>query len=415
MPKKIQFNEKKIQSLKPGTKRIQLFDDGQHGLALRITPDGVKSFSVVYKFAGRMRRLTLGKYPAVSIADARKRARKALTDVEAGVDPMAKKIEIRQAGTVEELSEVYMTEHSKPRKKSWPDDQRMFDAYVLASLKHVKASAVTIDDVEALLESIAKRAPVQANRVRALMRHMYTWALSIRKHRKAFALTANPCAYVPRLTDERARDRVYSDDELKLLWKAFGNVGMVGDLFKLQLLTAVRKGELVKMEWHEIDLDNAIWTQPGEKTKNRNVHVVPLSAEAVRILERLRKEQSELKNESKKKSRFVFYSSRTGAVAMTWLHKAALRVRNESKVEDFEAHDLRRTAATRLAQAGIGDNALKMILNHSLGKDITGVYNQHKYFDERKQALEAWSKKLMVIVSDLKAVAAAAGPNPTPA
>ena len=72
---------------------------------------------------------------------------------------------------------------------------------------------------------------------------------------------------------------------------------------------------------------------------------------------------------------------------MTWLQKAADRVRVESKIGDLQAHDLRRTTATRLAQAGIPDNVLKMILNHSSGKDITGVYNQYKYFEERKQAL----------------------------
>jgi integrase len=87
---------------------------------------------------------------------------------------------------------------------------------------------------------------------------------------------------------------------------------------------------------------------------------------------------------------------------MVWLQKAADRVRVEAKIEDFQAHDLRRTAATRLAQAGVPDNVLKMILNHSLGKDITGVYNQYKYFDERKQALDAWAKRLLVIVSDLR-------------
>jgi integrase len=217
----------------------------------------------------------------------------------------------------------------------------------------------------------------------------------------------NPCEYVPRLIEERARERVYSDQELKTLWKAFGEIGMVGDLFKLQLLSATRKGELVKMEWKEIDLKRGIWEQPGEKTKNGKVHVVPLSPPAVRALESLKHRQGELNNPTKRESDFVFFSSRTGMKPMTWLQKAADRVRVESKIVDFQAHDLRRTAATRLAQAGVPDNVLKMILNHSLGKDITGVYNQYKYFEERKQALAAWGSKLTTIVSDLKKVKAA--------
>jgi integrase len=409
---KVQFNEKTLQGMKPSKKRIQIFDATQPGLALRITPEGIKSFSVVYKFSGRMRRFTLGKYPAVTIADARKRASDALRSVERGEDPMAKKAALRIAGTVGELTEIYMDEHSKAKKKSWRDDQRMLDAYILPVLKHTKASTVTIEDVEILLEKIAKTAPVQANRVRALLRHIFTWTLSTRKHRRAFALTMNPCAYVPRLTDETARERVYSDEELKALWKAFEAVGIVGDLFKLQLLTATRKGELTQIEWSEVDLERAVWLQPGTNTKNTKPHVVPLSIQAVRILQGLKDRQAKLKNKSKRESKFVFYSSRTGNIPMTWLQKAADRVCEESKIEDFQAHDLRRTTATRLAEAGVADPVLKMILNHSLGKDITGVYNQYKYFDERKQALQAWATRLMKIVSDLKAAVAATAEMP---
>jgi integrase len=91
-------------------------------------------------------------------------------------------------------------------------------------------------------------------------------------------------------------------------------------------------------------------------------------------LERLHERQAVLKNASKRESNFVFCSSRTGEAAMTWLQKAADRARIESKVQDFQAHDLPRTCATRLAKAGVPDAVLKMILNHSLGKDITGVY-----------------------------------------
>src|SRR2546427_12196625 len=183
---------------------------------------------------------------------------------------------------------------------------------------------------------------------------------------------------------------------------------MVGDLFKLQLLTAARKGELVDMEWNEVDLNRAIWEQPGAKTKNGKVHVVPLSPPAVRVLESLKHHQSELNNPSKRESDFVIFSSRTGSKPMAWLQKAADRVRIESKIEDFQAHDLRRTAATRLAQAGVPDPVLKLILNHSTGRDVTKIYNQYQYLEERKQALAAWGAKLAVIVSDLKEVQAAA-------
>src|SRR5206468_5285822 len=163
---KIKFNEKKLQSMKAVAKRLQVFDAGQPGLCLRVTPDGTKSFSVVYKVGGRMKRLTLGKYPAVTLADARKRTRAALAEVESGKDPQEEKVTVREAGTLAELAEIYMAEHSEPNKKSAPDDRRMLTAYLLPVLKNTKAAEVTIDDCEMLLEGIARTAPVQANRVR---------------------------------------------------------------------------------------------------------------------------------------------------------------------------------------------------------------------------------------------------------
>jgi integrase len=122
-------------------------------------------------------------------------------------------------------------------------------------------------------------------------------------------------------------------------------------------------------------------------------------------LERLKAKQAKSKNSGKKASRYVFHNPRNPDEPMKWLQKAAGRVRkhavmdDKKKVDDFRPHDLRRTVATRLAEMGVADAVLKMILNHSLGSDITGVYNQYKYFEERKKALVDWAAKLMGIVS----------------
>ncbi len=264
---RIHLNAKKVESLQPGSKRIQVFDKSQPNLAIRIATSGVKSWSVVYKWNGRMKRLTLGTYPAVSLADARNRAFDALRNVARGDDPQAEKISVREAGTFAELAQQYMDEWAKINKRSWREDQRKFDVYLLPKWKHSRASSITIDDVELLLEQLALRAPIQANRVRALIRHVYAWALAKRTRRKKYVLENNPCAFVPKLAKERARDRVYSDDELKALWKAFGTIGVTGDLFKPQLLTAARPGEVSEMDWNELDLTRAIWTQPSARTK----------------------------------------------------------------------------------------------------------------------------------------------------
>lgn len=110
----------------------------------------------------------------------------------------------------------------------------------------------------------------------------------------------------------RHGNEFYSNDELKALWVAFDKIGIVGELFKLQLLLGSRKGEHSRLEWPEIDLNDGIWTQPGTKTKNGNPHIVPVAGETVRILEQLNQRQDELKNSSKRESNFVFCTSRSG-------------------------------------------------------------------------------------------------------
>src|SRR5437667_9960881 len=134
--------------------------------------------------------------------------------------------------------------------------------------KNVNAAAIPSDDVETLLDGMKKNAPVQANRTRSLLRHMFRWALAKPRRRRKFMLSVNPVADVEKPAQESPRERVYSDDELKAIWKGCDEVGTVGEIFKIQLLTAARPGEVTEMEWSELELSRAIWTQPSAKTKN---------------------------------------------------------------------------------------------------------------------------------------------------
>ena len=135
---RIHLNARKVESLQAGPKRIQVFDKSQPNLALRIAASGVKSWSVVYKWNGRMKRLTIGTYPAVSLADARNRAFDALRNVARGDDPQAEKISTCESGTFAELSEQYMDEWAKINKRSWREHQPKFDVYLLPKWKPSK-------------------------------------------------------------------------------------------------------------------------------------------------------------------------------------------------------------------------------------------------------------------------------------
>jgi len=403
---RVKLTVKMLDNIKAGAGRIQVFDTEQPGLCLRVSPSGEKSFSVVYKRLGRMRRWTIGKYPSVTLVNARLRARKALISVADGKDPQEQKVTERDAETVECLLEDYIEQHAKPNKDSWREDERMVNAYLLPVWKHLKVSQITRSDCEVLLEKIAETGPVQANRVRSLLNHVFVWVLQKETRRIKYGVSASPCVGIPKAVQEKARKRAYSDAELQALWKAFTAIGTVGDLFRLQLYTGCRPGEVSNMQWTELNLEQAIWTLPSEKTKTDQPHIVPLSSAAVKVLQSLRTKQSELKNERKRTSPFIFQNPRRPEEPIKWLHAAALRVREAAVINDFRPHDCRRSVGTRLAKMRVPREVRKMILNHTLGKnDVTdSVYNVYDYMEERRQALETWSKELLRIVSGLHVV-----------
>jgi integrase len=242
-----------VESMSPSGKRTQVFDTEQRGLCLRISESGEKAFSVCYKHSGRMKRLTLGKFPEVSLADARVRAREALNKVANGVDPQEhKKIE-RLADTFGELVDTFLEKYAD-KKRSGREDRRILKKYLVPELRHVRAKDVMRAQIRVIIDAIAKDAPIMANRVLASVRKMYNWAIG------QDLVEHNPCFKLPAPSKERRRDRVLSNDELKRVWVALDNdkSSVISDAFKMRLLTAQRGGEVLTMRWADIDL-NARW------------------------------------------------------------------------------------------------------------------------------------------------------------
>src|SRR5262249_1613729 len=148
-----------------------------------------------------------------------------------------------------------------------------------------------------------------ANRVLAYIRKIYNWGIS------QDLVDNNPCFQIPRPTPEKSRDKVLSEAELKALWHALDKEpALMAAMYKLRLLTPQRGGEIAAMKWIDIAKEGELtwWTIPAEVAKNKKPHRVPLTDAAVKILESLRRDQSELKNLEKQKSLFVFYAPRGG-------------------------------------------------------------------------------------------------------
>jgi integrase len=370
----------------PETGRLEHFDQQVHGLGLRISATGHRSWFVMYRKSGdpKTRRYTLGEADLLSLADARTAARDVIDQARRGNDPSQEKQELQRAPTFKEMAQEYLTKYAMARKRSWREDQRIIERELIPAWGGRKAHDIKRREVISLLDAVNERgAPIQANRSLALVRKMYNWAIG------RDLVEANPCTQVKAVAKENQRDRVLNEEEIRAVWTAFGQQKEpVATMFKLRLLTAQRGGEVETMRWADLDLDKGRWTIPAERVKNGLSHRVHLSAPALALLQALQASETG--------SEWVFPSPK-GNQPIANIQKAAARVRELSGVRDFVMHDLRRTAATYMTSMGVPRLVVAKLLNHA-EVGVTRVYDRHSYDAEKRQALDAWSAKLAEIV-----------------
>jgi len=388
----MKFTDRGVQHLKPGAQRYVAWEEGGGGLGVRVTPTGSKTFVYGYRFAGKARMLTLGRYPAVSLAQAHIAHAQAREQVERNLDPgaraVAERAELRKAPTVAALADEYVEKWAQARKRSWREDRRILDKDVLPHWGTRKAHDILRRDVILLLDGIVERgAPIQANRTLAIIRKMFNFAVG------RDIVPANPCAVIRAPAPEHHRDRVLDVNEIKAFWGALDRAEMSAALrlaLRLQLVTAQRKGEIIAMEWDEIDSTGSEWTIPLEKSKNKLSHRVPLSPLAREILVQARALAGA--------SRWVFPSPRgEGPVAGPAVDHAMRRNRGVFGLEYFTPHDLRRSAASHMTGMSIPRLVVSKILNH-VESGVTAVYDRYSYDPEKRQALDAWARKLQAII-----------------
>jgi len=370
----LMLTDRHVAAIKPTTARVEYVDEKVPGLALRVTPNGAKSWTVRYRHRGRLRRLTLGSASVIPLVKARERVRDLLHEASKGADPATEKQAGRKAETIGDLAALYIEKWAKPRKRSWKADDNLLRKKVLPTWRHRAIADITRQDVRGLVEDVAEAgAPIVANRVAALLSKMFAFALD------RDLVTASPAVRIARPGHERQRDRVVSEDELPMA--AF---------YKLRLLTAQRGGEVTSMRWQDLDLPNGWWTIPAGVSKNRLAHRVPLSRTAVTLIEALRTAAMD--------TVFVLgAASRTkgaGARGKRQQSEAAATF----TVPDFRGHDLRRTAASMMASGGIPRLTISKILNH-VERSITAVYDRHSYDAEKRAALDWWDAKLRAILN----------------
>src|SRR5271165_4477762 len=339
-----------VEKLKPPPEgRVEIFDTTFPGLALRVTSTGHKSWSTYYWAAGSHRRYTIGPYPAFKPADARKAASAVLHRVEAGGDPAEEKRTRRTAQAPDDMTFAavarrYLKQQVEKNTaaSTFRETMRIIEQDVIPVWGKRPIGSIVRRDVSALVDAKAESgAEVQANRVLARLRTLFGWAVGKDLNE------VNPCDGLKPPTKERARDRVLTEDEIRIFWHAADKLDWpFGPLFKLLLLTAQRRDEVASIEWSEIDLERRLWSLPREKAKNDQGHDVHLSAQAVDILTALPRIGA--------KDGLIFTTN--GRTAVSGFSRAKERLdalmANAAgrEIEPWILHDLRRTATTGMAR-----------------------------------------------------------------
>jgi integrase len=371
------------------------WDDDVPGFGVRLRAKGSKVYVVQYSVGAKQRRMTLGLVTALDAGKARQTAKDLLAAVRLGRDPAAERAEARVKASDEEFCEIVerflARQQTRLRPRSFHDTQRYLRE-LWKPLHRLHLPRISRKDVAARLDTIANgNGLITADRARAALSAFFGWAL------REGLCEVNPVLATNKAAELKSRERVLSDEELRIIWSALPDSDY-GCIVKLLLLTGQRREEIGGLQRPEIDFDECTITLPGARTKNHRPHIVPLSELALAIL----------KAHPQRAGRdFVFgdgprSEGRDGGGFQGWSKAKAALDEQVPTIEDWRLHDLRRTVATRMAdELKVQPHIIEAVLNHISGHKagIAGIYNRAAYLEEKTAALELWSKHLEQVVS----------------
>jgi integrase len=390
------FTDRYLKSLKPAEagKRIVHWDAAKPSFGCRITDRGVVSFFVMRRMRGKPQpvRVVLGRYPEISLAQARKLATTALGELVSGVHPRERR---RQANTFAALADQFLRRPAAAKLRTAAAIEKVINRHLVPRWGTRIAGEIRRADVIAMLEAIGEKSgPYMASKVLVLASSIYRFGVTRE------LVETNPCHLITPgdfVGEMAPRQRVLTDSEIALVWRAtqgeFRNgiesTYPAGSFVRLLLLTAVRRSEAALMAWAEVNLDDALWVVPANRTKSGTPHEVPLSPMAVDLLRSLPRFAG---------GDFVFSTTggRSG-IGSFGLYKTVIDAR-AAGLTNWRFHDLRRTARTNLASLGVAPFIAELILGHQQ-KGVHAIYDTHRYQAEKREALERWASRLRDIVT----------------
>jgi len=381
--------------------RTDYFDTTVKGLALRVSEGGKAwTFNFTSPRDGKRARLTLGTYPATSLAGARALAIEARGHAEAGTDPRdVFAAQDATAMTVTGLIASYLAKHARPSLRTAAAIERRLYKNVVPIIGGIKIGDLHRRDMNRVVDPVIARGRlVEASRVFEDFRAVVRWGVA------RGDLDSNPIDGMSKPSAGAPRERVLSDDEIRTLWnglpKSLARTKTCQRIIRLCLLTAQRVGEVAGMRRDELDLSARTWALPGSRTKNGHPHLVPLSELAMTIIREALADAGD--------SPFVFPC---GAAPLAPHAVARTIARAQETGEDrpqgrfgiahWTAHDLRRTALTKMAELGVAPIVLGHVANHrtTTKAGVTlSVYTRYDYAKEKRAALDLWADRLAAII-----------------
>ncbi len=392
-----------VERLKPPLAgQIEYYDRRLPSFGVRLSYHGTKSWFVMTRLDGKLIRVTLGRHPALSLADAREEARRVANLAAAGKDPRQIRAAAKQKqreerrNTFDACAEEFLQKHVERHLR--PSTQREYRRILIGAdtraLRHRPISQITKRDVLDVIEEIGGRgSPGASKRSLVYLRKFFNWCA------ERDIVSATPTDRIRSPHPEVKRDRVLTEEELRYVMRALAvEKSVFGPLLWILLLTGQRRAEVAGMLWselHDLGRDDAYWEIPGHRTKNKHSHLVPLSAAVCSMLLDL-----------PRISDFVFTT--TGETPVSGFGKAKARL--DARIDEMRQsdgfdsmsswtlHDLRRTMVTVMNEKlGIAPHVVEAVVNHMSGLAkacVAGVYNRALYLEGRNHALSSWQEWL---------------------
>lgn len=346
------------------TTQTDYFDEKAIGLALRVSKHGVKTWTLMYTAPGGKRvRITLGRYPAMSLAAARTKALEAKLDLVEGQPPQTPSV----PQTLRAVTEEYLRREG-PELRSIDQRRTALERLVLPVLGDRPMGSIKRSEIVRLLDGVKdNNGPRMASLTLAYISRIFNWH-AVRDDNFVSPIVRG----MSRLKVGDGRDRVLDENELRQVWAAAADAGTFGRLVQFLLLTAVRRSEAANMT--RAELVGNVWTIPASRMKGKVKHVVPLSAAALALLPA--------------EGEWMFPKD-DGVGPITTFSTSKERFDRAVPIEPgWTLHDCRRTARSLMAAAQVPDKVAERCLAHKIG-GVEGIYNQHKYDIEKRQAFEA--------------------------